>query len=118
MATQLPEHANYEDRLAANALIRRLLKDDMLISIHDGEEWMVKQSTNRKEILETMSQTGEDTVRARTKDKKHVADFYLIYHNGSEKEPMCTICDTSSNEYADSVWNELEAKFNKMYGYA
>ena len=118
MATQLPEHANYEDRLAANALIRRLLKDDMLISIHDGEEWMVKQSTNRKEILETMSQTGEDTVRARTKVKKHVADFYLIYHNGSEKEPMCTICDTSSNEYADSVWNELEAKFNKMYGYA
>lgn len=117
MAQQLPEHANFEDRLVANALIRRLLKDDMRISIHDGEEWMLKQSTDRKEILETMSQTGEDTVRARTADGEHVADFYLIYHNGSEQEPMVTISDTSANYYADSVWDELEAKFNKMYGY-
>lgn len=117
MAQQLPEHANFEDRLVANALIRRLLKDDMRISIHDGEEWMLKQSTDRKEILETMSQTGEDTVRARTADGEHVADFYLIYHNGSEQEPMVTISDTSANNYADSVWDELEAKFNKMYGY-
>ena len=117
MAQQLPEHANFEDRLSANALIRRLLKDDMLISIHDGEEWMLKKSTDRKEILETMSQTGEDTVRARTADRKHVADFYLIYNNGSEQNPMCTICDHSDNDYGNSVWDELEAKFNKMFNH-
>ena len=117
MAQLLPEHANFEDRLAANALIRRLLKDDMLISIHDGEEWMLKKSKDRKEILETMSQTGEDTVRARTADGEHVADFYLIYHNGSEKEPMVTISDHSYNDYANSVWDDLEAKFNKMFGH-
>ena len=117
MAQQLPEHANFEDRLAANALIRRLLKDGMKISIHDGEEWMLKQSTNRKEILETMSQTGEDTVRARNADKEHVADFYLIYHNGSEQEPMVTISDHSYNDYANDVLQELETKFNKMFGH-
>ena len=117
MAQLLPEHANFEDRLAANALIRRLLKDDMLISIHDGEEWMLKKSKDRKEILETMSQTGEDTVRARTTDGEHIADFYLIYHNGSEQEPMVTISDHSYNDYANSVWDELEAKFNKMFGH-
>lgn len=118
MAQQLPEHANFEDRLAANALIRRLLKDGMQISINDGCEWVLKKSNDRLEILKTMSQTGEDTVRARNADGERVADFYLIYHNGNKEDPMMTISDYSYNEYADSVWNDLDAKFNKMYGYA
>lgn len=117
MAQQLPEHANFEDRLAANALIRRLLKDGMQISINDGCEWVLKKSSDRLEILKTMSQTGEDTVRARNADGERVADFYLIYHNGNKEDPMMTISDYSCNKYADNVWNDLEAKFDKMYGY-
>lgn len=82
------------DAKAATALVDAALAANMLISVNDGEEWTVKQSRDRAEILAAMNSTDADTLRFRTGDGDRVGDAWLIWGNG----PGETVADHTDCE--------------------
>ena len=107
----LPVYANSDDRKCAHALIDFALVDGNTISINDSEEWVVKRSTDKRVILEAMASSGEDWLAVRDRDGVLLGQFYLIYQNGSEGEPMILIADCYANGYCNDMCDKLSALF-------
>jgi len=109
-----PHHANPDDRKACAALVDKILADGNCISVFDGEQYPVKRSYNKLDILKAMASTGEDLLVVRNEEGLKLGTFFLIYDNGSEGEPMIVIADHTANEYCESVWTFVD---NKMEAY-
>ena len=111
MANKYPTYANSDDRRCAAQLISMILASDtgITVSIDCGEEFTIKNSDNKLDILKEMGATGEDFVIVK-KDGVKLGWFYLIFCNGSEGDPMILISNYSSNVYCDSIWNALNEK--------
>ncbi len=105
-----PTHASQTDRAAAAALVTECLKGGNTLSVYDGEEWCLKYSTNKLDVLKALSSTGEDNLRVSSPDGTRLGSFYLIYHNGST--PMELIADHSANDYCEGVWNAIAQKLD------
>ena len=110
LITNLPEHCNMDDRVAAQCLINELLAADCTITINDGEEDCLEQSSDLTEILEAMSSTGEDVVIPFDKDGNDLGWFHLIYANGSEGNPMILISDLVANSFCESIYSKVAAQ--------
>jgi hypothetical protein len=52
-----------------------------------------------------------DQLEAYDKDGNCRGWFSLIYHNGSENEPMVVISDYSVNDWTDNVYRKLDEAF-------
>lgn len=68
----------------ATRLIVAALKSGYTVSVNDGEEWTVKKSTKRNEILNAMGTTGEDYIMIRNADGAKIAQYRMIYENGTD----------------------------------
>ena len=62
-------------------------------------------------IAPLLAQTEMDQVEAYDVEGNCRGWFSLIYHNGSENEPMIVISDYSSNEWCENVYRKLDEAF-------
>lgn len=71
------------ERLIVKQVVADLLKAGYTISVQDGEEITLKQSTDRKAIMAALATTGEDRLFVYKPNCK--ASFvYLIWGNGCD----------------------------------
>lgn len=107
-----PDHRNYSPALArrikaekriAAALVEGSLKRGYAISVNDGEEWVVRRSTDKVEIMASMFSTDEDYIHLRTASGEKVGYFYLVYGNCGHD----VVSDSSANEVCDAIWQEI-----------
>lgn len=98
-------------RDAAARLVTLLLSKDMLISVHDGEEFTVKRSDKKTTILEALGTTEEDVLHVRRKsDKEKCGMFVLVWGNSSDGSDL--ISDMSDNAFCDEISEKLAEHYN------
>jgi len=86
------------------SIVRRIVKDALakgyVVSLNDGEEWTVRQSSNYTEINKALFSVDEETLRFR--DAKHgiaVGAVFLVYGN----DGFDVICDYSANDLMEDL---------------
>ena len=103
-----PEHCNIYDRMLCHTLIREILDAGYSVTVNDGEDDCLLESRDFAEILEAMSQSGEDVIIPCDSAGEGVGWFYLIYANGSEGEPMICMSDMSANPICMAIDNKVQ----------
>lgn len=98
-----PNHMRRDEADVADALLTAFFNRQLTVSIHDGEEWSVKKSTDRAELERETAATGVTGYRLRTADGEYAGFFTLIHGNGRD-----VIHDWSANELCEDIWNEVE----------
>lgn len=96
------EYATAGERKVARALVNKMLESGYTISVNDGEEWTVKNSTSTTEVINALCTTGEDYVRARYKDGTVVGTFTLIWGNDPDGSEL--IADHTDNDAANELY--------------
>lgn len=91
------------ERRMARALVKACLDRGHLISVNDGEEWVVHRSANKAEIMKALFSTDEDYLHLRSPAGEKLGWFRLIYGN----EGYDVVSDHSSNDICDAIWNEV-----------
>ena len=104
-----PVYASQTDRQCAAALVSLCLKGGNTISVWDGEDFAIKRSSSKLDILKEMSSTGEDRLHVFDEHGNELGRFYLIYNNGTSH--MELIADHVANDWCEGIWNALEKKF-------
>tara|TARA_R110000868_G_scaffold411439_1_gene703945 strand:- start:1978 stop:2334 length:357 start_codon:yes stop_codon:yes gene_type:complete len=109
------EYCNDQDRKVTKLLVKTILANGYSITVNDGEENTLHQSTNKAEILTALTTTGEDYIKF-YKDDNYIGWFYLIYHNGSENDPMVVISNSSYNAPTEYIYGVVyEAIEGEVY---
>lgn len=93
--------ASSGEAAAARRLVRLCLAEGFLLSVNDGEEWTVRQSTDFHEIYNALCTTGADTLSIGTKvDGKYQrqAAFCLVWGNAEDGSEL--VADYTDNELA------------------
>lgn len=65
----------------ARAIVDKALAENMCISVHDGEEYVIAQSTDRATILNAMASTDMDKLVLRDTDSRYKGTIVLVYGN-------------------------------------
>ncbi|MES0071892.1 hypothetical protein [Mesorhizobium sp. M0058] len=107
-----PDHRNYSPALArrmkaerrmCTALVDGCLKRGYVISVSDGEDYPVKKSTDKAEIMAALFSTDEDVIVIRNAAGDKLGWFQLIYGN----DGWDVVSDYSANEICNAIWNEV-----------
>ena len=104
----VPKH----ERPVLGALIKLCLENDHTVSVHDGEEFVVNESTSYNLIKSQLGHTGEDQLSVLNPEGKQVGWFWLIYNNGSEEDVMVVMCDCWANDYCNAIMEKLSARYD------
>lgn len=99
----LDKYAGKEEAAVARRLVRKALEAGYTVSVNDGEEWTVKKSTNRDEILAALATTGEDSIRIRNAEGEKIGTLYLVYQDGPGDE---LIADFTDNPATDLLYRQ------------
>lgn len=101
-------NASIDERIVATQLIDALLRRGLAVSVFDGEEETVTDSTDRAELLDALNTADSDTVS--TGD----FSFWLLYGEGGDD----LIADYSYSEHshveADAIYEEALAMTNNQ----
>lgn len=101
----LSQYATPGEARAARKLVKAALAAGYMVSVNDGEEWTVKQSTNAREIIDALCTTGEDMLRLRDPaDGATIGSFWLIYGNDPSGDEL--ISDHSDNNVCDALYKQ------------
>lgn len=101
----LSKYAPQDAAKIVRKLIEAGLKMGFSVSVYDGEEWTLKQSTMKAEIFDALATTEDgDTIRFRDSKNQSVGTFSLIYENGED-----VICDHSDNDVCDNLFKVATA---------
>lgn len=92
----LQQYATPSERGVTNRLVGAALKRGCLISVHDGEEWVVRQSFTRHDILSALCTTGHDVLRLSHPDGAAIGNIWLIW--GNEPDGSELIADYTDNQ--------------------
>lgn len=84
---------NFIQQKIVNKILSDAFASGYTVSVWDGEEWTVKSSTNRKEILSALATTCDDVLAFRRPDKSLVGKVLLVYGNDYD-----LITDYTDNE--------------------
>lgn len=103
-----PDYLWLDEAEIVDALIKAVLKRGLRISVHNGEEWAVKQSTDEAEIQREIAATDYTGLRLRNADKEYVGFFDLIHGNRAH-----VVSDFSDNHLCDEIWNEIQPVVEK-----
>ena len=76
---------NYTDAKQARDLIGKALAAGLSVSVHDGEAWALKRSTDAAAILAALGSTDADSLRFRDAAGENVGFAYLVYGNGPDE---------------------------------
>lgn len=82
-----------QEKTAAGKIIDRALAKGFLVSVYDGEEYAVKRSGKRAEIMGALQSTDSDTLRIRAADGSQIGSIFLVWGNSPEE----IVCDCSDN---------------------
>lgn len=77
-------HTQAIERRIAKKLIDELLRRGYSISVFDSEEFTLKRSTSRADIINALATTDSDTLRVRDSDGELIGHFILIWGNGED----------------------------------
>jgi len=91
------------ERRICTALVGSCLRRGYLISVHDSEEWVVKKSTDKAEILAALASTDSDTIRIRDVLGMSAGSFELIYGN----DGWDVVADYTDNEVCNAIWEQV-----------
>ena len=98
------------EKTIIRALIKAALSRGYVVSVNDSVEWVLKRSDKLNEIIDSLGQCDEETIRFRDSDDKVVGDVFLVYGNG----PWEVVCDYSANEAMESIMAEIEEVENRV----
>lgn len=93
-------------KAAHEMLIDRALTDGFNISVNDGEDWPVRMSTERQEILSAVHSVDESTIVMRRNGEKCRA-FIVLGNNPDESVSDYHVC-----KYLDDVMEEIWEQFS------
>lgn len=100
-------HTQAIERRIAKKLLDEILRRGYSISVYDSEEFTLKRSTSKGEIINALATTDEDTLRLRDSDGDIVGHFFLIWGNGED-----LISDYS---YKPETLDLIDSIFNAAY---
>ena len=107
-----PRYCNMADRVFVQVLLEEIFKNDVVVMIDDGEDYVFETPTEDKlKVLNNLSSTGEDVIHVfdRSSGEK-LAWFYLIYDNGSDHDPEVCLTDHSCSTFADEVMDAVSKR--------
>jgi hypothetical protein len=120
--SQMPVHASADDRMLCHALVRELVfnSDVRSLCVYDCEEICLTfaefnaANQNPSEpvfyvVLNALSDTGENTIEVAGKNGETLGWFHLIYHNGSEDDPMICMSDHAANQWTKDLVARVES---------
>lgn len=100
----LARRIRVEDKMAT-ALVEAALDRGLLLSVFDGEEWTVKRSTDKSEIIGSLFSTDADLIRLRDRGGTGHGQFWLVYgSDGYDVVSDYTVTDTT-----EAIYNEVLA---------
>jgi len=100
---------------AERKIITRIIDDAFLngwsISVYDGEETTVTRSRDKKQIIEALNTTGEDTLTfygpdVNAQDGKRIGFCYMIYNNGNAGKDL--VSDHTDNDELNELLNAIQ----------
>lgn len=97
----LDKHATAGEAKVARTLIDVILGSGYLVSVFDGEEWVVKFEEDKDTILAALASTEEDVIGVRTRQHGRVGHINLIWGNAEDGSEL--IADHTSNDAIDDV---------------
>lgn len=87
-----------------DCLLNTVISAGYCVTVFDGEFVVIKRSTNREEIKESLNSTGTDWLRILSQeDTYHIGSIELIYNNGNNGNDL--ISNTASAD--DSAFDAL-----------
>jgi len=89
----------------AKRVIRECLKQGYTVSVHDGEEWAVKQSDDFDAIFDAVGETDSDTLRLRKGANKPTGELYLIWGNAADGSEL--LADHTDNEAMNAIYSAV-----------
>lgn len=93
MTTTALQYATYHEARIARKIVKDALANGWTISINDGEEWTVKNSTDSRTILDAMCSTDSDVLRLRDAAGEAIGNIWLVWGNDED-----VISDHSDSE--------------------
>jgi hypothetical protein len=107
---------NLQKRISIEKEIATKIVDDALalnytISVNACEEWTVKRSKNRKEILDALMTTDDDTLVFRDMNGNKIGWVWLVYGN----DGYDVVCDYTDNIETCELLAGADALSDKYY---
>ena len=84
MTTTALEYATYHEARIARKIVKDALANGWTVSVNDGEEWTVKNSTDSRAILEAMCSTDSDVLRLRDAAGEAIGNIWLVWGNDED----------------------------------
>lgn len=105
----MQNHYSTGECAAATRLVELLLEQKCLLSVNDGEEWVVKKSDKKTTILEALGSTGEDMIKVRDPAGTVLGVFYLVWGNADDGSEL--VADQTDNAFCEAIDAKLSAAF-------
>lgn len=102
----LTKYATAGEARNARQLVAQLLALGT-VSVQDGEEWTVTNSTDRDAILDALCTTDMDRVLLREPSGKRVGSFLLVWGNAPDGSEL--IADHSDNDVCNAIAEKIAA---------
>lgn len=105
------------ERRIASKLVTTCLRNNMTISVSDGEEWVVRKSSSKAEIMAALGSTDEDWLRiyhgsaakafiGSTAEPGKCAGFFrLVYGNADDGSEL--IADYTDNRWCNAIFDAV-----------
>jgi hypothetical protein len=105
----LQKYATAAERKVAKKLIKLILETGNVISVYDGEEWVLKRSANPSDIANELCASDEgDTIQVQCSEREGIVlgAFYLVFDD-IQDDGIVVINDYTANEFSDAIYNQL-----------
>ena len=97
------------EKSVSKKLVELILEQGFMISVNDGEEFVVKNSTDQKVICKALGSTEEDFLHVRDGEGKKVGFLWLVYGNAPDE----LVADYTANPLLDNIVNALDTWLGK-----
>ncbi len=94
-------YASPVERKIVNRLLEAALANNCSVSVYDGEEWPLHNSTDIDIIRLALASTDMDVIRIRDADNDYVGDVHLVWGNDED-----VISDTTCDLRLDALLHE------------
>jgi hypothetical protein len=98
---ELNRFATKGEQARARSIVHRALTAGYSISVCDGEEWTVKRSKDRNEVLNALASTSDDCLRLRNDAGEVIGSVWFIWGNAEDGSELAA--DYSDNEATRAI---------------
>ena len=92
-------------------IVRTALRNNWLVSVHDGEDWVLVKSKVFADIRKDMQSTDEDCLAFRGSNDRRLGRIFLIYGNdGHDVISNHTCGDVDFDQFTDEM-NDYTTNF-------